>query len=228
MEDLSLSSLKKMLGDFSQVHLESWSSHDIEIPFQIKPKDFLAFAEYDLNHVYAHHLGNSLSNIKRAIDCQIDSILFGLGLFDKSKKQKLAFPQKVSLLNSFNIVSPRILKKINQKRNLLEHEYVNPRKEDVRDFLDVANLFIAYTDKFLFGAMYETEPFNDQTRDSFMINLDYKKKRIIISLQVWDEQGKPVFDKKGNPKRRKKIVKADANEYSDYLQLFLSLYELKF
>ena len=216
-----------MLCDFDQVHLESWSSHDIETPFQIKPRDFLKFAEYDLNHEYDHHLVNSLSNIKRAIDCQIDSILFGFGLFNESKKQRLSFPKKVSLLNSLNIVSPAILKKINQKRNLLEHEYINPSKEDSEDFLDVATLFIAYTDKFLFKAMYEAHPFNDQTKDNFEIDLDYEKKRIKVSSLVWDEQGRPVSDKKGNPKRKKKIVNADANEYSDYLRLFLSLYKLK-
>ncbi|MEA2075447.1 MAG: hypothetical protein U9O85_06905 [Euryarchaeota archaeon] len=42
------------------------------------------------------------------------------------------------------IIAPQILKKINDKRNLLEHEFKKPSLEQVEDALDVATLFISY------------------------------------------------------------------------------------
>jgi hypothetical protein len=226
MQNFSLLSLKDILGDLSQVHLESWSSHDVETPFQIKPKEFLTFGEYDLKENYKHHLINSLSNIKRAIHCQIDSIMFGFGLHNKIGK--LNFPDKVKKLNSFGIISPQILKGINRRRNLLEHDYEDPsNKEDIEVALDVAKLFIAYTDKYLCRAMYECEPYNDKTKESFEINLDYRKKYIMISSRLYDENGRVVLDKNGNLKKEIKMVTADLMEYEDYLKLFLSLYRLR-
>ena len=42
-------------------------------------------------------------------------------------------------------MAPDILRKINKKRNELEHRYVKPTKEEVDDGRDVAKLFLAYT-----------------------------------------------------------------------------------
>jgi hypothetical protein len=217
MKDLSPSSLKDFLGDLSDVHLDSFSNDDVEAPFQTKPHDFLRFAEYDLNNKYEHHLINALSNLKRAIDCQLDSLLFGFGLYDQAKKKKLSFPKKVALLNSFGIISPRILKRINQKRNLLEHEYISPAEDDVEDALDVANLFIAYTDKFIQRALLECQPYNDKIKDVFEFCLDYKKRSLRLSTDI---------EKKGKTREIKKNVRAEDSEYFDYLKLFLSLYKI--
>lgn len=65
------------------------------------------------------------------------------------KKNNWNFPKKVKFISSFGFVAPRILEKINSKRNLLEHEYKNPTEGDVEDALDISMLFIAYTDSFL-------------------------------------------------------------------------------
>jgi len=224
--DLRLNSLRVFFGDLSQIHLESWSSEDVKTPFEIKPKEFLSFAEYDLNNNYGHNLVNALSNIKRAIDCQLDSLLFSFGLYEESKTQKLNFPQKIRWMNSLGIISPRILKKINKKRNLLEHEFVSPSKEAVEDALDISTLFIAYTDKFLLLAMYDCEPYHDEKKDSFEFKLDYEKKCITVAQRVWD--GKAwVRDDDGEIKRDTIDIPSNSNEYFDFLKVFLSLYSLR-
>ena len=192
--------------------LESWGSDNIQPPFDITPKDFLYYAEYDLKNKYAHHLINSLSNIKRAIDCQFDSLLYGFGLLEKSKTQKWNFPTKIDCLNSLGVISPRILLKINQKRNLLEHEYIRPNQIEVEDALDVAVLFIVYTEKFLLNAMVDCEPSNDKEGYWLEVKLDYKNNRITVS------------------KRRDKEtlieINVNSEEYIKYLKWFISLYEL--
>lgn len=89
-----------------------------------------------------------MSNVKRAIECRIDELLYGLCLHVKSENEKWNFPKKIQVLGDLGIIVPRILKKINRKRNQLEHQYVQPTQEDVEDALDVTNLFIGYTDIF--------------------------------------------------------------------------------
>lgn len=95
---------------------------------------------------------NSLSNTKRAIDSQLDSLLVGFGLSERANKWN--FPTKVNYLNNVGILSG-ILTKINKKRNLLEHEYKNPSIEEVKDALGVAKFFISYTDKYLHPAIVD-------------------------------------------------------------------------
>ena len=63
------------------------------------------------------------------------------------KKKDWKFPSKMKELNQVGVVAPRILRKINKTRNLLEHEYTLPSKEKVEDAMDVAILFITYTNR---------------------------------------------------------------------------------
>jgi len=110
-------------------------------------------------------------------------------------------------------ISPRILIKINQKRNLLEHEYIRPTKNDIEDALDVAILFISYTDKFLLYAMIDCQPYNDEKEDGIAVKLDYKNNNIILS-ETWG--GKNI-----------KEINADSEDYLKYLKWYIDLYKLK-
>lgn len=195
---------------------------DIETGFEISPNEFLRFGEYDLNANYDHHLVNSLSNTKRAIDSQLDSLLIGLGLSERATKWH--FPPKVTYLNNVGIISPRILNKINKKRNLLEHEYKNPSIEEVEDALDIAKLFINYTNKFLYPATVAFElkdkemgyyGYPDDTR-TIIMKLDWRNNKIILDT--------PVRRDNGLWKHITEDVTAEQKEYDDYLKMFLSLY----
>jgi len=67
------------------VHLESdFISFSHEFP--LDPKDFLTFAKKDFFAADTRGLVNALSNAKRAIDCQTDSILIALGFGKKKVK----------------------------------------------------------------------------------------------------------------------------------------------
>lgn len=90
---------------------------------------------------------NALSNAKRVIESQIDFILFILGYFNRAKKQNWNFPHKIEFIKSLGVISPNILMKINRMRNLLEHEYMYPSKDDVENSIDVAELFLDATER---------------------------------------------------------------------------------
>ena len=134
----------------------SYSNKPLGLPFELLPKDFIKFAEEDLNNNDNKSLINSLSNIKRAIDCRVESLLYLFGFYEKSKNENWAFPKKMDLLSKVGVIAQRILKKVNRKRNELEHDFKKPSRENVEDFFDVANLFLYYTER-LVSYTYDQE-----------------------------------------------------------------------
>ncbi len=54
---------------------------------------------------------------------------------------------KVALLKEIGIVAPRILRKVDEPRNSLEHSYKDPTIQEVEDALDIAALFIEATNR---------------------------------------------------------------------------------
>jgi hypothetical protein len=157
-----------------------WRSEGYMKFFEIDAKDFLEFAKEDSKGADLRSCVNALGNVKRAIECRIDSILYVYCLHKKSEKEKWDFPKKIEIIEQLGIVAPDILRKINKKRNELEHRYVKPTKEEVNDGRDVAKLFLAYTSGLVakpvahFGAKddYEIELNREK---GFATLIDHKK-----------------------------------------------------
>ena len=108
----------------------------------VKPIDYLNFARRDIVEGDGRALVNALSNIKRAIDCQLDVLLEMYGLLKLSMKKKWSFPKKIEVIRKIGVVAPNILKLINSRRIQLEHYHKKPIKKEVVEFLDIAELFI--------------------------------------------------------------------------------------
>lgn len=108
----------------------------------VKPADYLNFARRDIVEGDTRALANTLTNIKRAVDCQLDVILEMYGLLKLSVNEKWSFPRKIEVIRKIGVVSPNILKLINSRRNQLEHYHKKPRKREVVEFLDIAELFV--------------------------------------------------------------------------------------
>lgn len=75
------------------------------------------------------------------------------------------------------------MKKINAKRNLLEHEYENPTEKAVENALDVAELFIKYTDKYLNRALRECYLIDDDLHGT--VTLDWDNCRIVFTYREY-------------------------------------------
>jgi hypothetical protein len=145
------------------------------IPFDLKPTDFMEFAKSDFNENTEKSLVNALSNVKRAIDCRISSLLWLFGYYKISKDKHWDFPQSADFLLRIGIIAPNILKKINKKRNELEHEFKKPTREDVVDFLDVAELFLGFTDQFLNKTYDEFDIVTEEDYPLLFLNLISEK-----------------------------------------------------
>jgi hypothetical protein len=179
--------LKKLKIDWTNfLILESSRSYDDKIKFDISPKDFLSFAKQDFNLSNRHGMINALCNAKRAIDCQVDWILVYLGydylkfnqeahpnikdIIDQyeSENEKLNdIPFKLKFIQAMGIAPLFLVSKIRLLRNKLEHEYFLPKKEEVKEALEVAELFINATYNVVYSSIC--------TEISFGSNFDSEK-----------------------------------------------------
>lgn len=155
-----------------------------EVPFELKPEDFMRFAKEDLEEKADRSLVNALSNIKRAIDCRIASLLCFFGLFKKAKKEDWSFPRSADFLLKTGVIAPTILKKINKKRNELEHDFKKPVYDEVTDFFDIASLFLSYTKQFIQKTYIEEfEIFAEEEHSPILrAKIDYKDEVIELNF----------------------------------------------
>ncbi|HED00055.1 MAG TPA: hypothetical protein ENN18_06710 [Proteobacteria bacterium] len=119
-------------------------------PYKIAPRDYLNFASEDLKEKKdKRSLVNALSNAKRSLHFQIDLLTKAFGISNLAPKKRLDFPRKLEFCVQCGIVGPQILRKMNQLRNTVEHEYYVPELDEVKDFIDITELFIVATDHIL-------------------------------------------------------------------------------
>ena len=188
-----------------KIQLDSYDPTNLKesIPFTLKADDFIGFAELDLKNSSDRDIVNALSNIKRAIENRMDCIFFAFKYYELSKDWN--FPEKVEKLNNLGIISPRILTKINRIRNLLEHQYQIPKKQEVMEAYDVAILFLAYTKNFLKRFVREGSFYTDDPR--VFVHLKFQKNGFKVSIDGSEYN-----------------VKAKNPIYDDWLRLIIGFY----
>jgi len=196
-------------------------SDKLKLNFDISPQDFVSYAEKDLELDYNHNIINALANSKRALDCQLDSLMIAFGYYKISQKQQWSFPKKLDLITELGLIAPRVLKKINKQRNLLEHQFIRPEKEKVEDFIDITMLFIASTDNHIFNFKFETNLKNEKFNKYYRIKNDYENSTIKISTNRYD--GKLLGNLDSLEILEKFELQPNEKEYTKVLKIFLDL-----
>ena len=173
-----------------------WSTLDVPfaVPFELRPEDFMAFAKEDLEENTERSMVNALSNIKRAIDCRILSLLYFFGVYNKAKRENWNFPKNTDFLSRIGVLAPNILKKINRKRNELEHDFKKPTSEEVTDYFDVAILFLGSTNHFLQKTLSDysilTKDFMKKGQPWLLLKLNYEKELVQLEFIKEDSSKK--------------------------------------
>lgn len=165
--------------------------------YEICAEDFLEFAKEDSKGQDLRFWVNALGNVKRAIECRVDSLLYNYCLHKKSKKEHWDFPTKIEVIRELGIVAPRILTKINKKRNELEHRYVKPAKDDVDDAIDVGELFLNATSKQTLVECSAPKDFKIELKreEGFVKLIDYGS-NIEKAAEINDDEGWIEFAKR--------------------------------
>ena len=197
--------LKKKIKPYNFYWADADVTQPLEFPFDITAKEFVSFANRDLDEDGKHGLVNALSNAKRAIDCQIDAVTSVLGI----KKQR-SFPKKADNFVKLGLLAPRVIKRINQQRNYLEHEYKIPNAERVEDAVDTATLFVELTQRifrsfrtsYTFGGTENFGHSSDYGKDFVSVNFSPSTKVFYIECT---HNGKIVVQEEIDASRQKFI-----------------------
>jgi hypothetical protein len=109
------------------------------------PDMYVDFAKQDIGNSGHRGSVNAVSNAKRALHLQVDIICAALGFNKLPKREKKKFPQKIQFLNQSGVLAPRVILRLNQHRNLIEHEYHVPARKEAEDYVDIVELFLEST-----------------------------------------------------------------------------------
>lgn len=119
--------------------------------YLLGPNRYLQDAIDDLNSGKdRRNCNNAIRNAKSALHMKVDFLCRAFGGDHYFKRVLRSFPKKMDFLGSIGIVRPRIIDKINNLRNKIEHEYQDATLEEAEDFIDIVLLFIEAT-KFLYS-----------------------------------------------------------------------------
>lgn len=108
------------------------------LELEISPIESLEQAESDFVSSESSMYLNCIPNAKRAIVGQMDQILYSFGF----NPFRWNVRKKMEKLNELGVLTPTILRKVSKVRNLLEHNYSKPSKNEVELALDIASLFV--------------------------------------------------------------------------------------
>jgi hypothetical protein len=154
MKTTFLQLLKETKLDLTRLYLiPSGGIGDMESKFDLTPRNFLRFAKQDLKTEDDRGIINSLTNSKRAIDCQTDEALEKCGIksndFHPDIKEFIQhfdlnedIPIKLKIIHALNLAPSILIARSRTIRNKLEHLYQKPTIEEAKEALDVADLFI--------------------------------------------------------------------------------------
>lgn len=147
--------------DFTNCFADLDCGTRLDWSFDISPLEFLSFSKSDLREGGKRGAINSLTNAKRAIDCQTDRIFKSFGYeFDDFPEYLRNFchffceddrskdlPIKLKIINAFGMAPAGLVSDVRNLRNKMEHYYNIPSVDDVRLSIEVAELFISATEK---------------------------------------------------------------------------------
>lgn len=160
--------------NFDPAFSTSWDK--ISYPVETTPHLYLDFSIEDLESCLdptnSRIRVNALSNAKRAMHLQVETIAKAFGYTHK-KKGHSNFHTYLEYCQKCGIVTPRILKKLNSVRNAVEHEYYIPTESETKDFIDVTELFLAATDRFINQFPIELEWLPGIADNSVKFDIDY-------------------------------------------------------
>lgn len=136
------------------------------------------------------HLVNALSNAKKALHLRLEDVCLGFGC--GSLKSVNSFPKLIAYARNCGVVAPRVLERLNSRRNMVEHEFDVPEKEAVENFVDVVQLFLAATDRWEDRMPVDVNysgtdaALNDSLLRS--LQLDWKRGAVNLTFEAADTQ----------------------------------------
>lgn len=195
---------------------------------EINPKgidilDYLYFAKADLLSRDLRGAINALGNAKRAIHLLIDSFLELFGL--KKIYGDDSFPTKLEIIEKIEAFPTRLLKNLNKKRNLIEHDYDQIELDEAEEFVEIAEIFLKLCYPYLKRSMIGTRLGEINSDKDIEWLLYPKTSEITISechgaSKIETEHGPIYYNLKSKPEKKGlKLIKMNKTNVEEWLPI---------
>lgn len=222
MEDIKkVEDLIQFILQADEIEWDVSIESDIIIPIHdISPEEFLNFAENAIVSESKEGMISAISNLKRALDCEMDMFFESINLNSIFKKKSLKFEKKTQFLADIGLFPIKTINKLNSIRNKMEHEYKAPEISDLHAYYELVWSVVRIVDLYLEllhvkGEIYLVL-YSENNEYYFMLKHDVDKCVFKFDIVDWT---------KGNEREQKQLVVGLQNqdEAHDFIKAF-SLY----
>ncbi len=160
--------------------------------------DYLDFAEMNLRRTShlsqareeENELISCVSNLKRALDCQIECFLCSWGLREEVNKSNLGLNKKLIFLTEIGLVSSRTIERFTTIRNKIEHDFQRPQIADLEALFDLVTAVVAilqmttsFDRRVEFNLLFEE--FEEFDRGLFRLSYDDEHLKFVATWQLY-------------------------------------------
>lgn len=191
---------------------------NIIIPvYEISPEDFLNFAEKEIADETKEGIINAVSNLKRALDCEMDIFFESINIKRVFDNKNLKFEKKTQFLANIGLFPIQTINKLNLVRNKLEHDYKIPAISDLRSYyelvLSVVKIINLYLELFFLHGEIALVFNIQKNKYYFTIGYDVKQRAFAFEITDWT-------DGKAGKKKRLKVSLKDKRGADDFIKAF--------
>lgn len=175
-----------------KISLDSCEGLALNFPeWELTPYDYLDYAETSLNDKSENARINCVAHLKRAAECEMDTFLCVLGLYNPIKKSGIGFDRKLEFFGSIEVYNSRSLNKLNLLRNKIEHEYAIPDVNSLEHYLELVHGFVYALEGALFMLqMSRRMTWNiESDSDNVVFIVEYDPTETSVKFEI----GKEIF-----------------------------------
>ena len=200
------------------IERDASSGSDINIPvYDISAEELLVFAENAIISGTKEGVVNAISNLKRALDYEMDMFLECINLKRIFDKKNLKFEKKTQFLADIGLFPIQSINKLNMMRNKLEHEYRMPEISDLHTYYELVWSVVKIVELYL-ELLYINGEINlvlhiESNKYYFTIKHNVKECRFKFEVIDWT---------KGKEKLAKQLDVSlnDKNDVCDFIKAF--------
>lgn len=149
-ENIKIEDVIQFILQADAIDCDASRGSDISIPiYDISPEEFLDFAGSAMKAGTKEGIVNAVSNLKRALDCEMDMFFESINMKRILDKNNLGFEKKTRFLADIGMFPIQSINKLNWMRNKMEHEYKTPEIADLNAYYEIVWSAVKIIDLYL-------------------------------------------------------------------------------
>lgn len=201
-----------------EIERDSSCGSDVSIPiYDISSEEFLDFAENAIASETKEGIVNAISNLKRALDCEMDMFFESINVKRIFDKKNLKFEKKSQFLADIGLFPIQTINKLNFMRNKLEHEYKTPEIYDLYAYYElvwsVVRILDLYLELLYINGEIDAELHIENNVYYLTMKYDVKECAFVFEIKDWTKG-------KEREQKRLNVTLKNQEDASDFIKAF--------